>query len=418
MGRRILAAALVAFAAVPPAAQADSIVFRRGTDIWAMAPDGTGQRQITRGDRSYEWPSAADDGTIAASDITGSLHRLTPAGVPLGSPIPTAATVATDDTPAEAPTHVRISPDGTRIAYDQAIGGDVTTLWTPAGSTTLAFPNQTHGQEGLVAPSWIGSDRLLLSRDVSALVEGPPEFSQYRVGDGDNSAEPLFTDIDAAWATGFAATASRSGQRFAVLADDAAEAGGTPRRLALRLFAGREFRCEIGLPPEDTFSSASATFSPDGARLAWAESDGIHVATLGALEDCGAIREQVVTLPGAWEPYWTPAALSAPGAGAGRVMLSLRVRSRPHRLTVAKRGVLARVTVSAPARVRLTVRAGGRVVAQRTRVFASAGTYRVRLRVRVARRLVVRAAARGASPAAAVVRPRWPGSTDDRWIQG
>ena len=304
---------------------------------------------------------------------------------------------------------MRISPDGTRIAYDEAIGGDVTTLWTPADSTTLAFPNQTHGQEGLVAPSWIGNDRLVLSRDVSALVEGAAEFAQYRVGDGDNSAEPLFSDIDAEWATGFAATASRSGARFAVLADDAAEAGGTPRRLALRLFAGREFRCEIALPPEDTFNSASPTFSPDGTRVAWAESDGIHVATLGALDDCGAIREQVVTLPGAWEPYWTAASLPAArvGPAAARLTLGLRVRSRPRRLTVAKRGVLARVTVSAPARVRVSVHAGGRVVARRTRVFANAGTYRVRVRPRVVRRrLVVRVSAVGAVSAVAVVRPR------------
>jgi hypothetical protein len=409
MGRRILAAALIALAAAPSVAQADSIVFRRGTDIWAMAPDGTGQRAVTRGGRSYEWPSAADDGTIVASDVTGWLHRMTPAGDLIGPPIPTAAAVATEDAPAEAPTHVRISPDATRIAYDEAIGGDVTTLWTPADSTTLNFPNQTHGQEGLVAPSWLGNDRLLLSRDVSALVEGAADFMQYTVGAGDNGAEPLFSDIDAEWATGFAAVASRSARRFAVLADDAAEAGGIPRRLALRLFAGSEFRCEITLPPEDTFSSASPTFSPDETRLAWAEGDGIHVATLGALDDCAAIREQVVTLPGAWEPYWTPASLPA-AAGvpdAPRLTLALRVRSRPHRLTVAKRGVLARVTVSAPARVRVSVRIGGRVVASRVRVFANAGTYRVRLRVRVVpRRLVVRASSAGALSAVAVVRPR------------
>ena len=88
-----------------------------------------------------------------------------------------------------------------------------------------------------------------------------------------------FSDPGAAWATGFDAAASRSGRRIAVLADDAAEAGGTPRRVALRLFLDAEFHCEIPLEAADTYSSASPTFSPDGSRVAWAESDGIHVAT-------------------------------------------------------------------------------------------------------------------------------------------
>ena len=33
--------------------------------------------------------------------------------------------------------------------------------------------------------------------------------------------------------------------------------------------------------------------------MAWAESDGIHVAGRTAAD------ERVVTLPGAWEPYWS-----------------------------------------------------------------------------------------------------------------
>ena len=108
-----------------------------------------------------------------------------------------------------------------------------------------------------------------------------------------------------------------------MLADDAAEAGGTPRRVALRLFLDREFQCEIPLEAADTYSSASPTFSPDGSRVAWAESDGIHVATTGAT------AEQVVTLPGAWEPHWSAyspprragraaAHAGAPRAGARR----------------------------------------------------------------------------------------------------
>jgi hypothetical protein len=376
-----MVAVLLALALWPSVASADTIVYRQGSDIWAMTPDGTGQRAVTHGERRYEWPSMADDGTILAPDVTGWLHRLTPAGVANGAPIPTAATVITEDTPAEAPTHVRISPDGSRVAYDEAIDGDPTTLWWPGDL------NQSLGQQGFVAPSWIGNDRLLVSRDISA--PGGETFALYTIGGADNSAEPLFSDPGAAWATGFDAAASRSGRRIAVLADDAAESDGTPRRVALRLLLDREFQCEIPLEAADTYSSASPTFSPDGSRVAWAESDGIHVA--GAACD----DEQVVTLPGAWEPHWSA---YSPPAAAARLTLALRARARGRRVT-------ARVTVSAPTSVRLTVRAGGRRFVT-TRTFRNAGTRTVHIRVARAKRLVVRVSAAGAVSVSRTVRPR------------
>ena len=319
MGLRLRAAlAVAALAVVAPPASADTIVFRVETDIFRMNADGSGQRAVTHGEQRYEWPSAADDGTLVAADELGRLHRLARDGAALGPPIPTAATVATEDAPAETPTHVRISPDGTRIAYDQLIDGDPTTLWTPADATGLSFPGQALGQQGFISPSWIGNGRLILSRDVTSDAPGP--IALYSVGGGDNAEEPWFADDAGDWASGFGAVASRDGTRIAVLADDAADSDGVPTRVTLRLFtaagpgATPAFRCEIGLEAADTYALASPTFSPDGNRIAWAESDGIHAATLGPLADCGAIREQVLTLPGAWEPHWSPAAR----AGAAR----------------------------------------------------------------------------------------------------
>jgi hypothetical protein len=227
--------ALAALALAPAAPRADTIVYQRAGELWLTQPDGSGRRQITHGEHRYAWPSEADDGTIVAVDETGAIYRMTQKGVALGGPLPSPATQPAPDVTAEPPTHVRVSPDGRRIAYDELISDEATTLWTPFGATALDFPGQTAGQEELEAPSWIGSDRLLLSRDVAALGTDAATFALYGVGGGDDSATGWFSDARTDWASSFEAAAARSGRRLAVLADDSAEFGGVPRRVGCLL---------------------------------------------------------------------------------------------------------------------------------------------------------------------------------------
>ena len=196
----------------------------------------------------------------------------------------------------------------------------------------------------------MGSDYLLLSREVAAVVPDEPTFWLYRVGDGDEKQCGAVVQRRRAGAGRPASTppprAPARGSRCWRTTRPTPAA--RRRRVALRLFTaaapGAEpvFRCEIGARGGGHRpSSTSPTFSPDGSRLAWAESDGIHVAALGALTDCDAIRERVVTLPGAWEPYWSPADdRGARGAwrGAARLSLGLTTRARPRRATVFKHG--------------------------------------------------------------------------------
>jgi hypothetical protein len=404
MDRRIAVAALAALALAPATANADTIVYRRGGDIWIARPDGSGQRLVAQG--SYAWPSEADDGTIAAVDGAGAIHRLTPRGAEIGAPLPTAATVATPDTPAEPPTHVRISPDGLRIAYDELISDAATTLWTPARATGLDFPGQTAGQEELESPSWIGSDRLLLSRDVAALGLGSATFALYAVGGGDDSATDWFSDARGDWASGFEAATARNGRRIAVLADDSAEFGGFPRRVELRVYdvdapgGTAQPRCDIALPADESVGHTSPTFSPDGSRLAWAQPDGIHVAALAGA--CTA-KHDVIAGPGALEPYWSPAADAGAGSGPGaaqRLALRVHVKRRPLRVTVA---------CSAACSLRIRLGHAGRTVAAAKRKLKKAGAVTVRLRPKhVSRRarLRLQVTAPGAAPVSRVLRAR------------
>ena len=90
--------------------------------------------------------------------------------------------------------------------------------------------------------------------------------------------------------------------------------------------------------------------------------------------------------------------------------LAVRTRKRPHRLTLRKRGVRARVTVSAPTTVQLTLRGGGAKIAV-TRKLTNAGTTTIRLRLREVvavkvKRLTLRVSAAGAAPVTTRIRPR------------
>jgi hypothetical protein len=87
MLRPVALAALLLLAA-PAAGRADTIVFQRKGDVWAVQPDGAGERALTRGG-AYAWPSAADDGTVAAAGPDGNLYRFTAKGEQIGAPTPT-----------------------------------------------------------------------------------------------------------------------------------------------------------------------------------------------------------------------------------------------------------------------------------------------------------------------------------------
>ena len=138
-------------------------------------------------------------------------------------------------------------------------------------------------------------------------------------------------------------------------------------------------------------SFTSPTWSPDGSMLAWAESDGVHVAgpvpdLRAPVPDCGVIRER--RLAAGSDPFWGPADVpGAPAAGPrppagkpagrrpGRAFRSLRIARHQRGRAVRLRLRIVRGPARVDARLTLGGRRVGRTVVRRARK----GTRRVRV---------------------------------------
>ncbi len=100
----------------PPAA-ADSIVYAKDGNLFLTSPDGSKGYQLTR-DGGYSEPSQADNGIVGALRYK-QLVRLDRSGQLLNAPIDAMGSDRNGG-PLGGPYEPRISPDGTRFAYDDA----------------------------------------------------------------------------------------------------------------------------------------------------------------------------------------------------------------------------------------------------------------------------------------------------------
>src|SRR5438105_2568971 len=118
-------AALFFFVAAASAARADSIVYIHAADssLWVTRPDGSHARKLS--DVPLQWPSESNNGIVVARgpghrapDGTAGSDIYVFRGGRLDHRITTPADYSTLSCPTFAPSHIHISPDGSKIAYD------------------------------------------------------------------------------------------------------------------------------------------------------------------------------------------------------------------------------------------------------------------------------------------------------------
>jgi hypothetical protein len=341
---RLLAALAISAAAFPAAAHADSLVYLKGGQVWVANPDNGGARQFTIHQYNWSSPSMADDGTVVAagglsrvnsdgsdSDGSSELYRFHGDGNQIGTFTPTYGSRSTPACPAYPPSSVRVSPDGSKIAYGIygcGAGGYETALWTPAGSTTLNFPNQTVGQQDHWDPIWINNSRFTVSHAGLPTIGGD-HWGEHLVTDGDNEGagwlEGAMDDRSAE------AVISRDGKEAVVFFNDAASAGGTPSNLDMWVYYNASMPADFnaGWPdPADSckFSldaskvhdiyNLSPSLSPDGSKVLFGDGEGVKVLSLGDVaSDCaGAGTSPALLVPGGSQPFYAKGNVQAGAA--------------------------------------------------------------------------------------------------------
>ena len=307
------------------AAQANSIVYLKGSNVWLTTPDGSQGYQLTF-DGGWDSPSEADNGTVMAVK-SGETYRFSPSGQMLGAPVPTIFHGA-DPSTNVGPAGVRLSPDGTKQSY----WGDIYTSYADYTCGCVMFrwealtrwgasdqfnePNQTKGQQLYGEPTWIDNSALMLT-DVGSLFGD--EVATYTVGGADNSLTQWFSDPDSTVKQLQYGTITRQGDKLAFVASTQA----TQDEIRFYQTHGPAPNaptpmCAITGANGGQFSYTS--FAPDGTQIAWQEGDGIHEGSVGSLSDCSSITDQLV-IPGGSQPFLGAAdvnmanAPSAPASG-------------------------------------------------------------------------------------------------------
>ena len=402
-----LACAVAACLAAAAPSPADSIVYLKDGNVWLTSADGSKGYQVTS-DGGWDSPSQADDGTIVAAkgqtfvrmDRSGRQLSAIPAVGGASSPVPG------ETFKLFGPFDPEVSPDGRRIAY-WATAYDPTTIGDTIGTNyrdvTLVTPSdrfempRENWVTSVKEPSWANDERLLVSG--SGL--GNYNFETWLAGGGDEQStlQWWFHYVNAMESD---SELSRDGRKLVSVAQTNG-ATSVPNTLhffavpgpawtappytntwqdgAVRPPAG-EPRCENVRDSE----VHNPSWNPSGSAIAYEDRDGIYVQRVD-LDNCPGMGETLL-VPGGRHADWGPADVDlsqAPGAAGpvpvtaapgGAATLTVKVARRASR----RKALRVRITLTAPARVALSLCKGSRCV--RRKVQAAAGTTTVRLKLR------------------------------------
>jgi hypothetical protein len=375
MRRLAVTAALAATAAAPAAARADALTFVKGGNVWISQVDGSGAHQVTSTANNWAWPSLADDGTVVVaggkervnpggtdSDGSTEIYRMNQGGGQIGGTIDTPGTNSSPACPTYPPADLRVSPNGQRVAYD-AFSCDQKQQFLEDFATGhfAAFAQDYY------APQWLDDGHLLITHIGTTFGNAPYAIYDIAAADGHGPTDdPYYDDRHA--------VASRGASEVAVLEDDPLLDGSGAAKADFVLYATTNGdvtlpvqKCKLDLNVANirNYSIASPTLSPDGSLLAWAENDGIHMASTANLDDCGSLAPRLVVPGGAYPSFGRAAAaavLAKPALSSSSRSATLSSAGALSFLVTSSRDATATASATIAVRKGVTVRLAKRTM--------------------------------------------------------
>ena len=332
MRKGLLLAVLAALVLAAPA-RADSLVYAQQGQIWLAYPEGTQQTQLTKDEPLYGSPSVADDGTIATVWGGGDVPTFYFRTFDRNGKMLTETETPRANTNFFGPYWARVSPDGTKIAFDMSYEHHQDLPGCPLTPqecqnkdwvtfTAVAEVGKERGLKDIAflkhwaEPTWIDNNRLLVSR-----TDGGDGMGVATLGAAPTTAvNPWSIQPGMNF---YGGEVNRQGTHVALGTDN----GG---RITVWSLPGG-----VGSAPtwcfqlqEPKISFSEISWSPAGHAFAWREHDGIYTY-VGGCDAKGAITK-VLPYANAYSVVWGPGEDHSWQAGpAETVVLTVRWPSQP-----------------------------------------------------------------------------------------